>query len=170
MFLHLVFLQGLIARITGEDHHAEKKKKEKNIMKILINHDTIATKEIKSAICRHNDRTQSCRQGFRGSERYVLKLSNVLLLVPVLSCSSQCSPGKERQQLLKDYMLYNSELFLAWSITIFVVLNVKVLGVSRFDQSFWNLQVSKIRLQGLQGSALCLEEEGKSLLFSSILK
>ena len=30
--------------------------------------------------------------------------------------------------------------------------------------------MSKTRLQGLRGSALCLEEEGKSLLFAPILK
>ena len=125
----------------------------------------------KKSKVRYVDRTQSCRQGFRGSERYVLKLSNVLLLflVPV-----NVVLGKKeyiyRQQLLKD-ILYNPELFLVWSITIFVVLNVKVLGVSRFDQSFGIYKCQKLICRNCRGQPSdCLEEEGKSLLFSSILK
>ena len=75
-----------------------------------------------------------------------------------------------RQQLLKD-ILYNPELFLVWSITIFVVLNVKVLGVSRFDQSFGIYKCQKLICRNCRGQPSdCFEEEGKSLLFSSILK
>ena len=69
---------------------------------------------------------------------------------------------------MKD-LLYNSELFLAWSITIFVVLNsVGFLGLISLLE-FIGVKNSFAWDCGGQPSD-SLEEKGKSLLFSSSLK
>ena len=60
----------------------------------------------------------------------------------------------------------SSELFLVWSIAIFVVLNVKVLGVSRFDQSFGIYRCQKLICRNCGGRpSVCLEEQGSHCCF-----
>ena len=73
-------------------------------------------------------------------------------------------------------------MFLAWFITIFVVLMLKQVGFLGLTSLLEFIDLSKSHLDGQLGVSLltvlrrrvsrcdCLEEEGLSLLFSSILK